>query len=79
MMQNKNMPQKNFNGWYTNKKLWVKYRPVAYIFAFSLAAFITPPDILSQILVGFPIILFYEIQIIFWSLYKEYQKQLLIW
>ena len=64
---------------YTKKKLWVKYRGIAYIAAFSLAAFITPPDILSQVFIGFPIILFYELQIIFWALYKQYQEQLLIW
>nr|YP_009073511.1 SecY-independent protein translocase component tatC [Scytosiphon lomentaria]AIQ78516.1 SecY-independent protein translocase component tatC [Scytosiphon lomentaria] len=63
---------------YTNKNLWIKYRGISYIIAFSLAAFITPPDILSQTIVGFPIVLFYEIQIVFWTLYKEYQKQLLV-
>lgn len=64
---------------YTNKKLWVKHRGIAYVIVFSVAAFITPPDILSQTLVGIPMILFYEIQIIFWTLYKEYQRQLSIW
>ena len=37
---------------YTKKQLWIKYRGIVYILAFSIAAFITPPDILSQILVG---------------------------
>nr|YP_009454538.1 SecY-independent protein translocase component tatC [Endarachne binghamiae]AUG32969.1 SecY-independent protein translocase component tatC [Endarachne binghamiae] len=64
---------------YTKKKLWIKYRRIAYMTAFSLAAFITPPDVLSQIFVGFPIVLFYELQIMFWALYKGYQRQLLIW
>lgn len=63
---------------YTNKNLWIKYRGIFYMFAFSLAAFITPPDILSQAIIGFPMVLFYEVQIVFWALYKEYQNQLLI-
>jgi len=63
---------------YTNKQTWVKYRGIAYITAFSIAAFITPPDILSQTLIGLPLIIFYELQLKFWSLYEEYKKQLLI-
>lgn len=63
---------------YTTKQLWVKYRGIAYIVAFSMAAFITPPDILSQTLVALPLILFYELQITFWTLYKTYKKFLLI-
>ena len=43
---------------YTTKQLWIKYRAIAYIISFSIAAFITPPDILSQILVGLPLIFF---------------------
>ncbi len=62
----------------TTKQIWIKYRGIAYIVAFSIAAFITPPDILSQTLVGLPLIIFYEIQIAFWALYKKYQKKLLI-
>ena len=64
---------------YTTKQLWTKYRGIAYIIAFSIAAFITPPDILSQAIVGLPLILFYEIQIIFWSIYMTYKKKFLIW
>nr|YP_010118780.1 secY-independent transporter protein [Laminaria solidungula]QQY85024.1 secY-independent transporter protein [Laminaria solidungula] len=63
---------------YTSRQTWVKYRSIAYITAFSIAAFITPPDVLSQTLIGLPLIIFYEIQLKFWSLYEEYQKQLLI-
>lgn len=63
---------------YTTKQLWVKYRGIAYILAFSIAAFITPPDILSQTLVGLPLIILYEIQIAFWAIYKTYKKNLLI-
>lgn len=63
---------------YTHKKLWIKHRGVAYIIAFIIAAFLTPPDILSQTIVGAPLIAFYELQIIIWALYKEYQGKLLI-
>nr|NP_659255.1 SecY-independent protein translocase component tatC [Laminaria digitata]CAC87951.1 SecY-independent transporter protein [Laminaria digitata] len=63
---------------YTKKQTWVKYRGIAYIAAFSIAAFITPPDVLSQTLIGLPLIVFYEIQLKLWFLYEEYKKQLLI-
>nr|QWK44752.1 SecY-independent transporter protein [Pleurophycus gardneri] len=63
---------------YTSRQTWVKYRGIAYITAFSIAAFITPPDVLSQILIGLPLIIFYEIQLKIWSLYEGYKKQLLI-
>jgi len=64
---------------YTTKQLWIKYRGIAYITAFSIAAFITPPDILSQTIVGLPLIFFYEIQIVFWVIYITYQNKFLIW
>ena len=64
---------------YSTKKIWIKYRGLAYIITFSIAAFITPPDIVSQTLVGLPLILFYELQIIIWAIYKKYQSHLLIW
>nr|YP_010156449.1 secY-independent transporter protein [Laminaria rodriguezii]QQY84987.1 secY-independent transporter protein [Laminaria rodriguezii] len=63
---------------YTKRQTWVKYRGIAYLAAFSIAAFITPPDVLSQTLIGFPLIVFYEIQLKFWFLYEEYKNQLLI-
>nr|QWK45058.1 SecY-independent transporter protein [Thalassiophyllum clathrus] len=63
---------------YTSRQTWVKYRGIAYIVAFSIAAFITPPDVLSQTLIGLPLIIFYEIQLKFWALYEGYKKQLLI-
>ena len=64
---------------YSTEKIWIKYRGLAYIVSFSIAAFITPPDILSQILVGLPLILFFEFQIIIWIIYKKYQNHLLVW
>ena len=63
---------------YTTKKLWVKYRGIAYLSALTFAAFITPPDILSQAVIGFPLIIFYEVQIVCWAVFNKYQSQLLI-
>lgn len=63
---------------HTNIQTWIKYRSIAYITAFFIAAFITPPDILSQTLIGLPLILLYEIQLKFWAISEEYKKQLLI-
>ncbi|CAM9133501.1 unnamed protein product [Ectocarpus sp. 13 AM-2016] len=63
---------------YTNKQLWVKHRGIAYIVAFFIAAFITPPDIISQIFVGAPLIFFFEAQIVTWTFYKKYQQQFLV-
>lgn len=63
---------------YTQKTLWIKHRGIAYIVAFIIAAFITPPDILSLAIVGAPLVAFYELQIILWALYREYQGKLLI-
>lgn len=63
---------------HTDKQLWVKHRGIAYIIAFFIAAFITPPDIISQMLVGAPLIFFFEAQILLWTFYKKYKKQLLV-
>lgn len=63
---------------YTTKQSWVKSRGIAYIIAFSIAAFITPPDILSQTVIGLPLIFFYEMQIVIWSIYMTYKKKFLI-
>nr|YP_009648048.1 SecY-independent transporter protein [Macrocystis integrifolia]QBZ73722.1 SecY-independent transporter protein [Macrocystis integrifolia] len=63
---------------YTSRHILVKYRGIAYITAFSIAAFITPPDVLSQTLIGLPLIIFYEIQLKFWHLHEEYKKNILI-
>ena len=40
-----------------------KYRKHGYVLIFVLAAVVTPPDVVSQILVGLPLILLYEISI----------------
>ena len=41
-----------------------KYRKYAVIAAFVLAAFLTPPDIISQVLLALPILALYEISIL---------------
>ena len=40
-----------------------KFRPYFIVGAFTFAAIITPPDIISQIFLGLPLIIFYEISI----------------
>ena len=45
-----------------------KYRRYFYISAFILAMFITPPDIIFQILVGIPIVMLFEIGLIMMSI-----------
>nr|YP_011008008.1 SecY-independent transporter protein [Cutleria multifida]WBP69874.1 SecY-independent transporter protein [Cutleria multifida] len=60
----------------TSKKFWVSFRGLAYIIAFTLSAIITPPDILSQTVVGLPIIIIYESQLLYWSIHEEYKYQL---
>jgi sec-independent protein translocase protein TatC len=42
----------------------IKYRKHAIVGILILAAFITPPDLISQVIVGVPIILLYEIGIL---------------
>ena len=48
-------------------------RKYAILFAFVVAAVITPPDVISQILLAVPIIILYEISI-FFSKYIESGK-----
>nr|QWK44407.1 SecY-independent transporter protein [Chorda asiatica] len=62
----------------TQRHIWVKYRRIFYLIGFSIGALLTPPDIMSQILVGTPLIILYEVQTSFWVLHKEYHNQLLI-
>lgn len=40
-----------------------KFRPYAFVLAFALGALITPPDLVSQLMCGFPLILLYELSI----------------
>lgn len=41
-----------------------KHRKVAIVIIIALSAIITPPDVISQVLVGLPILLLYELSII---------------
>lgn len=51
-----------------------KWRRVAYLMMVVIAAVITPPDVISNILVGIPLILLYEISV--WLCSWLYQKQI---
>jgi len=42
----------------------MKYRKHALVVVLILAAIITPPDIISQVIVGIPIMILYEVSII---------------
>jgi sec-independent protein translocase protein TatC len=41
-----------------------KYRKHGYVMIFVLAAIVTPPDVVSQLLVGLPLLLLYEVSIL---------------
>jgi sec-independent protein translocase protein TatC len=41
-----------------------EYRRYIYVAMFVLAAFFTPPDVVSQLVVAFPLVIFYEVGII---------------
>ncbi|MFI3170722.1 MAG: twin-arginine translocase subunit TatC [Faecalibacterium sp.] len=47
-----------------NPTIMRKGRSIALIIMFLIAALITPPDIVSQMMVGFPMVLLYEISIL---------------
>jgi sec-independent protein translocase protein TatC len=46
------------------KKLLVTYRKHVYVLFFIVAAIITPPDVISQIIVAIPMIFFYELSVL---------------
>lgn len=51
-----------------------KYRKAAIIIIIALSAVITPPDVISQILVGLPVLILYEFSIIISSrVHNKYQ------
>ncbi len=53
------------------------YRKHAIIVVLILAAIITPPDVLSQIIVTIPVLILYEVSIIISAvIYKKQQKAL---
>ena len=43
----------------------IKYRPVAIVSIFTLSAILTPPDVFTQIMLGIPLIGFYEFGILY--------------
>ncbi|MES9689239.1 twin-arginine translocase subunit TatC, partial [Bacillus sp. JJ353] len=52
-----------------------KIRKYAYFFLFVIAAFITPPDMLSDFMVAAPLLILYEISIIISRIsYRKAQK-----
>lgn len=55
-----------------NPDLMKKYRKHAIVIAFMLSGILTPPDVFSQILVAFPIVILYEISI---SIVKRVHKK----
>nr|YP_009050498.1 SecY-independent protein translocase component TatC [Sargassum fusiforme]AIG23766.1 SecY-independent protein translocase component TatC [Sargassum fusiforme]QJC59472.1 SecY-independent protein translocase component TatC [Sargassum fusiforme] len=62
----------------TSVSLWIKHRGITYITSLVFAAFITPPDIISQLLISLPLILIYETQVLY-KIFKDlYRKKSLI-
>jgi len=54
-----------------------KYRRHAYVLLLIIAAIITPPDVLSQMIVSIPLVILYEISIFISArVYKAHQKKL---
>jgi sec-independent protein translocase protein TatC len=50
-------------------------RKYAVIFTFVIAAFLTPPDIISQVGLAIPILALYEISIILVRLFEKQRAQ----
>lgn len=50
-------------------------RPYAYVIAFILAAVLTPPDVITQIIVGLPLIAMFELSLLF-ATWHERRKRL---
>ena len=55
-------------------RILIKIRKIIYFFSFILATILTPPDIISQILVGICIIATYEFFLFSIFLTNEYKK-----
>lgn len=53
---------------------FIKKRKFACVIWFVIAALLSPPDVISQIIVVIPLLIFYEIAIFVMKLLKEYQK-----
>nr|YP_009049426.1 SecY-independent protein translocase component tatC [Sargassum muticum]YP_010381305.1 sec-independent protein translocase-like protein [Sargassum kjellmanianum]UVW81837.1 SecY-independent protein translocase component tatC [Sargassum siliquastrum]AIE46222.1 SecY-independent protein translocase component tatC [Sargassum muticum]UDH59690.1 sec-independent protein translocase-like protein [Sargassum kjellmanianum]UQV81221.1 SecY-independent protein translocase component tatC [Sargassum muticum len=63
----------------TTASLWIKHRGINYITSLVFAAFVTPPDIISQLFIGLPLIFIYEILVLYKTFKDLYIKKLLIW
>lgn len=59
---------------YSKINTLTKHRRIIYFASFTIAAIITPPDIISQAFIGLFFILFYEIQIMIWIIYRKYNS-----
>ena len=51
---------------------FIDKRNYACVFSFIIAAILSPPDVMSQILLVIPLLILYEISIFFMKLIKEY-------
>ena len=58
--------------------LWIKHRGIIYITSLVFAAFVTPPDIISQLIIGLPLIFLYETRLLYKTFKDLYIKKLLI-
>jgi sec-independent protein translocase protein TatC len=52
-----------------NEKLLSKKRPYVYVIIFIIAALLTPPDIITQILIACPLVILYELSIFLMKLF----------
>jgi sec-independent protein translocase protein TatC len=52
-------------------KIMKKYRKQSIVMILFISAIITPPDIISQLLIGIPLIIMYEISIIAFKTMKN--------
>lgn len=58
------------------KIAWMKQgRKIVIVLIFFIAAVITPPDVISQIMVAIPMLILYEISIILCSLFGRHEKK----
>ena len=53
------------------KRTLTKYRRHAYVIFLILAALVTPPDIISQIIVAIPMVIFYELSVLIIKLFGK--------
>ena len=59
-----------------NSKMLASFRSYAFVLAFVLAALITPPDWISQLSCGIPLIILYEVSIILVRITEKKKKAL---